>query len=369
MTKYVGVAFACLPAVLPDAFSLAIEWTVFGVLVSGAALIAYWKLPALRSIVPADKRDEAVFLLSAIFVSCFVMFGYRAVSGVTFTAAYAQDVGSTLAAAVGTEERFNAMTEELRTRLEALERLAALESQLQEAERRAQDAERAAAQSERDKQEAEREAAEAERDRQEVERQLSAAARLAEEKDRQLEAKERELQKAYRDAEAAKSAQAVDYVDLTPRSTWFELETDLSDDDLGELTRADIDELVLVNDLVEVLISTGIERELELEVDFRDLDGNVLASAKGSTSKRDYTKIAEDVYEADVGLKATLPASAAKPGVYVWCVRARDNQGGQTWSDGAAEEYIVVQRGELPTSMENTYDEFGEAVDVEAICG
>ncbi|WRH64348.1 MAG: hypothetical protein RSE12_08460 [Fuscovulum sp.] len=398
MRKYLGVAFACLPAVLPDAFSLAREWSLFGFLVSGAALLAYWKLPNLKSLIPQEKRDEAVLLLSVIFVSCFVMFGHRAVSGVTVTAAYAQDVGETLAGVAGTEERFKAMTEELRNRLEALERLASLEAALQNAERRAQDAERAAAQNERLLQEAERQAAEEEREAAEreralenAERQIAAAARLAEEQARLLEAKERELQKAYRDAEATKSAEATRYVNLSPRSMWFQLETELSTFDLENLANnpnvedpaywenVDPSDLVLVDETIEVLVVAGIERDLEVAVEFRDLEGNVLTSAATVTQRREFTKVAEDVYEAYVSLEASLPASAVKSGTYVWCATARDLQTDETWNDGAAADFSVVEQalslnGEenafktIPYMLENTYGQVGGSVNVSQVC-
>ena len=142
MKKILGYSFACLPAIIPDALSLATQFSYFGAILSGCLLLFAVIYYRLNSAEKDTKAPEVIGVLGVAFLLSTGFSVYRLGSGETVTAKLAPELAEQFAIISGSQERLQDMIADADARLRAVEDVARLEAQLNTIEREKDDLER-----------------------------------------------------------------------------------------------------------------------------------------------------------------------------------------------------------------------------------
>ena len=108
-TGLVAGTIAILPGVLPDALSLAQEWTWVTLAVATVGFIFVTFSSYFRQEKTAEKRSEIQLTCAILAICCLALGGYRSASGLTATATVLPDTARSIAELVGTNERLARM--------------------------------------------------------------------------------------------------------------------------------------------------------------------------------------------------------------------------------------------------------------------
>ncbi|GAA6149563.1 hypothetical protein NBRC116586_26250 [Pseudooceanicola nitratireducens] len=339
--RIAAFSLACIPGLLPDALTLASEWSYVGTAVTGG-LLAIISLTIGKS---HDEKDPAYRDLMASLTVAFLLSGafsiYRYGSGMTATAQALPDLAQTLAETVGTEQRLQTIQAEFTTRLTALERIATLESQLATQERQKQSLERDLAQSERDAQAQERQLQTIERALAEAERKTQQAQR--ELVQRAIETEQAELERA-RAEELALFAPGV----ITKIRAEATVPGYLGRDEHQKIAywRAQRpDTHILTSAPLEMLLYAGRRRDIQIIAALFRPEGTLIWAQKMELPKSDWRPSPGVGYEASVTSSIVqLRADQLATGDVIQCISMFDSETREKWDLSEVLYYELRQR-------------------------
>lgn len=109
-TKFVAGVIAILPSVLPDALSLAQEWTWITLAVAVIGFIIVSSSRYFNDEDKIEKKLEVQFTCAILAITCLGLGVYRSISGLTATATILPGTAVNLAEFAGTQQRLSEMT-------------------------------------------------------------------------------------------------------------------------------------------------------------------------------------------------------------------------------------------------------------------